>query len=442
MCGNDAASSSDDAAWRDATPPVPYTVSVVYVRLPLSYRMIAPRGSIADMERKDDPTRPERAALPLAWRVANRLLTRENADCAFRMVGGVRVGAGLLDRICAFEIPRLEGEAVLSRVRGWDEWPAAWEAYAAACLREAATSGGGDMVSADAWRARHATRKAALALWAAGLLADGAAPRSLALARRSAALYRGIAPHLAPSALPVAVPYMGGALPGYLSLPVGASVARPAPLAVFLNGGSSTKEETNGWREPFLVRGVATLALDTPGTGEAWESLRFTPNQRALLPALRGVIAAAPALDGRIALVGISLGGMLAADLAAHDGAVSAVVAITPPFAPGEYMRLLSPLTRGEMAHRTGFPPDSLPYLVAATGLAPLAPRLTMPVLVIGAGRDRIVPPGEARRLYDALPAPRTLHWYPRASHCAFSHLPRMLADTARWLARTLAATA
>lgn len=383
----------------------------------------------------------ERAVPPVAWCIANRLMTQRNADRAFRAIGVARAGAGLLDRICAFDVPRREGEWVLSRVRGWDEWPAAWEAYAAACLREAETAGGRDTAEAGGWRARHVTRKAALALWAAGLLMEGDAPPTLALARRSAALYRAVAPRLDPPALPVIIPYGDTVLPGYLSLPVGASAARPAPLAVFLNGGSSTKEETNGWREPFLARHIATLALDNPGTGEAWATTRFTPNQRALLPALRGVLAGEPALDGRIALVGMSLGGMLAADLAAHDPTIAAVVAITPPFAPGAYLRLLSPLTRAEIAHRTGFPPDCLPYLTAATGLAPLAPRLTMPVLVVGAGRDRIVPPEEARRLYHALPTPRTLHWYPRASHCAFSHLPRMLADTARWLARTLAVT-
>jgi fermentation-respiration switch protein FrsA (DUF1100 family) len=61
-----------------------------------------------------------------------------------------------------------------------------------------------------------------------------------------------------------------------------------------------------------------------------------------------------------------------------------------------------------------------------------------MPLLVVGAGRDRIVPPKEARRLYDAATPPRTLHWYPRAAHCCFSDLPLMLGNTVRWLRRVL----
>lgn len=378
--------------------------------------------------------------VPLTWRIANRLLTREVADCAFRTVGAARVGAALLDRVCTHGISRMEGTAVLAEVRGWDQWPDAWEAYAARCLAAVETRENPEPSGREGWHTHHALRKAALALFAAHLVANSHA-RERDLLRRSAALYRRAAPRFTPPAVPLAVPYGDATLPGYLSLPVqpaGIAVAKPAPLVVFLNGASSTKEELNGWREPFLARGFATLALDNPGTGEAWEAVRFGPNQRGLLPALRRVLTAHPALDGRIALVGVSLGGMLAVNLAAHDPGVAAVVAITPPFAPGEYVRHLSPLTRAAIAQRTGFPDDCLPYLFVAASLAPLAPRLQMPVLVVGAGRDRIVPPGEARRLYDATVAPRTLHWYPRAGHCAFSHVPRMLADTARWLARAM----
>ena len=143
--------------------------------------------------------------------------------------------------------------------------------------------------------------------------------RKRALAHRAAALYRAVAPLLDPPSERIELHFRGARLSGYLSLPPDASPSRPAPLLLFFNGGSTVKEELNGWRAPFLARGMATLMLDNPGTGESWEGARFTPNQGALLDDLRRQMAAWPALDGRIALVGVSLGGMLAVQLGAEN---------------------------------------------------------------------------------------------------------------------------
>ncbi|MBN8831708.1 MAG: NAD(P)-binding domain-containing protein, partial [Sphingomonadales bacterium] len=56
-------------------------------------------------------------------------------------------------------------------------------------------------------------------------------------------------------------------IPGYLAKPVIAS--GEAPLVVLLNGMTTTKEELILWSDRFLAHGVAVLALDWPGTGEA-----------------------------------------------------------------------------------------------------------------------------------------------------------------------------
>jgi pimeloyl-ACP methyl ester carboxylesterase len=264
--------------------------------------------------------------------------------------------------------------------------------------------------------------------------------RKRALTHRAAMLYRLVAPLRDPPSERVEVTFRGASVPGYLSLPRDASPTRPVPLVLFFNGGSTVKEELDGWREPFLALGLATLALDNPGTGETWDAVRYTPNQGALLAAVRRLVAARPALDGRIALVGVSLGGMLAVHLGAECPDLAAVVTITTPFEPAAYITRMPLLTQWEVVHVTGFPMDCQPYLCAAMGLACVAPHLRMPLLVVGAGKDRVVPPDESRRLYAAATPPRTLHWYPRASHCCFSDLETMLANTAHWLKRVLSA--
>lgn len=371
--------------------------------------------------------------LPFVVAVGNRLIAPDLIDRAFRWRGATWLARGVVDRLVPVGLPRAESMATLQRIRAWDAWPLQWERQGERYLATAEKAG------ADAER-RDLLRAASLAFHVAQLLVYDPVERKRALARRAVMAYRAVAPLLDPPSTSVALPYRTTRLPGYLTLPPGAAAARPAPLVVFLNGGSTVKEELNGWRGPFLAGGMATLALDNPGTGETWETAKFAPNQHALTEELRRLVADHPALDGRIALVGVSLGGMLAVHLASDAPDLAAVVAITTPFAPGEYITRMPPVTQREVVHVTGFPLDCQPYLCAAIGLAPHAPRLRMPLLVVGAGRDRVVPPHEARRLYDATAPPRTLHWYPRASHCCFSQLAVMLDDTARWLSRVLSA--
>jgi pimeloyl-ACP methyl ester carboxylesterase len=374
---------------------------------------------------------PPLRRLPLAVSCANRLVSLRAIDRAFRWGGAARFAGGLLERLVPVGLPRAGGDATLRNIRSWDDWPVVWERLGNAYAANAA-----DMDDPAARIGLH--RAAALAYHAAQLLVHEPVERKRELAARSAEMYRAVAPSLDPPSERVKLPYRTTRVPGYLSLPAGASRARPVPLVVFFNGGSTVKEELNGWRAPFLTEGMATLALDNPGTGETWSVARFVPNQHALMDAIRMLVAAHPGLDGRIALFGVSLGGMLAVHLAAAAPDVAAVVTLTAPFAPGEYITRMPLLTQQEVVHVTGFPIDCQPYLCSAIGLAPLAPLLRMPILVIGAGRDRVVPPQEARRLYDAATPPRTLHWYPRAAHCCFSNLPPMLGNTARWLAQVL----
>jgi alpha-beta hydrolase superfamily lysophospholipase len=56
-------------------------------------------------------------------------------------------------------------------------------------------------------------------------------------------------------------------------------------------------------------------------------------------------------------------------------------------------------------------------------------------MLVIGAGRDLIVPPEEALRYCAAAGERGTLLWYPDGSHGLYEALPEWTAEAARWLA-------
>src|SRR5437660_4735865 len=73
-------------------------------------------------------------------------------------------------------------------------------------------------------------------------------------------------PHLDPPGERVLIPYEGKHLAGVLRLPRGAC---RAPIVLMTMGLDSTKEELDTFELTFLKRGMAILAFDGPGQGEA-----------------------------------------------------------------------------------------------------------------------------------------------------------------------------
>jgi 2,6-dihydroxypseudooxynicotine hydrolase len=72
--------------------------------------------------------------------------------------------------------------------------------------------------------------------------------------------------YLDPPGERVDIPYEGALLHGILRKPGG--IARP-PVVVMCMGLDSAKEEMDAYESIFLDRGMATLAFDGPGQGDA-----------------------------------------------------------------------------------------------------------------------------------------------------------------------------
>ena len=81
-------------------------------------------------------------------------------------------------------------------------------------------------------------------------------------------------PHLVPPGERVAIPYEGKHLYGNLRRPAGSA---RAPIVVMCMGLDSAKEEMHDYEERFLARGLATLAFDGPGQGEAEYDFAICP---------------------------------------------------------------------------------------------------------------------------------------------------------------------
>lgn len=380
----------------------------------------------------DDPERWVQARR--AWRYSPRV-GRRQIDLLLRVrSAGDLPGMGRA-RLLAMGLPRDVVDQTLRRVHSISGWPIAWTATAQAYLGATRRADVAEDDPDTVW----ARSRAALAYHAAYWLAydDEHVLRTLRAARSS--LFARAAPLLLPSTQLVYVPWRASELPGYLRLPIlSRDDGRPLPLVVILNGATTAKEETILWSDAFVGHGFAVLALDQPGTGEATEIGPPSGEHDDLLDGVRDLTASDPRLDGgRIALIGFSLGGAQAVRIAANDRRLLACVAVTPPYEPSAWLHAANPLMLDQLAGHLGGPYVVM-ELAEGFELPELMPRLRCPLLVLGAGRDLVVPPTESQRLAAAAGDLGTLLWYPRGGHGLFDIVPTWTADVAAWLGAIL----
>ena len=121
----------------------------------------------------------------------------------------------------------------------------------------------------------------------------------------------------------VDIPFEGSSFPA-LFVKAPATTDGPAPAVVSCNGLDSMKEQIfgNGFAQALARRGVSTLLIDQPGTGEALR-LRDLPgtheSERWASPAFDYLASRADVDAGRIGMFGLSLGGYYAPRAAAME---------------------------------------------------------------------------------------------------------------------------
>ena len=129
----------------------------------------------------------------------------------------------------------------------------------------------------------------------------------------------------------VEIPYQGTTLPAYFSA-APATDQGPAPVMIMFNGLDSTKEHmynSEHWAE-LAARGISTLMVDPPGSGEALrlQGLTSRVDSEAWATACVDYLETRDDVDPtRIGLVGWSLGGYYAPRAAAFEKRLALVVA-------------------------------------------------------------------------------------------------------------------
>jgi 2,6-dihydroxypseudooxynicotine hydrolase len=323
-------------------------------------------------------------------------------------------------------------QATLARIGRWDDWCREWgrtgQHYEQ--LAETAEAAGRLVTAGEAWR-----RAALCWHWGKFVFTDHPEEQRAAHERTVACFRRG-AGTLSPPAEPVRVPYAGSTLAAYLRVPAG----RPKPVVIMIPGLDSVKEELQATAEHLLSRGLAVIAIDGPGQGEAEYELRIEPAYERVTTAVADYLKGRDDIDpDRIGVFGVSLGGYYAARSAVYEPRVRAAVALAGPYRWDLDWDMLPVQTRTTFQHRSGAAsPAEARERAAALTLEDAAARITCPLLVAHGGRDRLVPPYHAERLAREAPGAELL-MYPDGSHGVTNHAFESRSAMADWLAARLA---
>jgi pimeloyl-ACP methyl ester carboxylesterase len=201
---------------------------------------------------------------------------------------------------------------------------------------------------------------------------------------------------------------------------------------VILHGAGSRKESHFDFARVCAASGLAALAFDARGHGESERPM----DGRALddVARMADVLRSRGGVD-RIALRGSSMGGYLAL-AGAREARAGAVVAICPAPALG--------LATAVRAQRFPFPADrnALVALLKendeTAAIADLDAR-GVPVLLMHADGDEVLPAGLSRALHAAAPSSK-LVVVPGGHHRSIQHDAELQGESARFMARALSA--
>ena len=316
----------------------------------------------------------------------------------------------------------------------------------------------------DAEKAGHARTAGQMYARAANYLVNAErmqaahSPRRLATYQRCLALMQRSFDLADPRTRRVAIPYEGTTLPAYFTQTPAAEGGR-APVMIMWNGLDSTKEHQylSGFGGELSARGISTLMVDCPGSGEALrlQGLTARIDTEAWAAACVDYLLTRDDADpARIGLAGWSLGGYYAPRAAAFEKRLALVVAWGANHNWGA-------VQRRRLEHEGERPvphywehvlwvwghEDLDTFIRFADGihLDGVVEYISVPFLICHGENDRQIPLEYAHRSYrQATGSPkRELRIFTRAEggaeHIGLDHLPHVSTYIADWIADAFA---
>ena len=207
------------------------------------------------------------------------------------------------------------------------------------------------------------------------------------------------------------------------------------PVLIMAPGLDSTKEEVHAYEEPFLARGIATLAIDGPGQGEAEYEIPICGDYERAAKAVCDWIE--KNLGSRqIAIWGVSLGGYYAPRAAAYEKRIQACIALSGPFEWDKIWHALPELTRDTFRVRSHSKSETEAFEKSKQlTMVDAASRITCPIFIVTGRQDRLVPASHAEQLAKSVKGPVELMVVEDGGHNANNRPYRYRSRTADWLA-------
>ncbi|HSQ03108.1 MAG TPA: alpha/beta fold hydrolase [Burkholderiales bacterium] len=336
-------------------------------------------------------------------------------------------------RFVSAGVPLADFEEVTESITAWDEWCGAWSGRAA--IHEQL----GRDALAEGYRASaagHLTRAALCYHFGKFMFVHRI--DEMRLAHKKVVECRNDAlPLLDPPGERVAIPYEGRMLYGILRKPASRTAV---PVVVMCMGLDSTKEEMEVYEDILLARGIATLAFDGPGQGEAEYDLPIRGDYEVAVAAVIDYIETRADLDhARVAVWGVSLGGYYAARAAAFEPRARACVSLSGPYNWVETFDGRNELSREAFRVRSHCANMVEAREKAKTlTLEGVARNIRCPIYIVAGEFDRLTPPHNAQRIAAEVSGPCELLIVKGGNHVANNRRYAYQTQTADWLAQQL----
>jgi len=320
-------------------------------------------------------------------------------------------------------------EEVTASLERWEDWCAAWSRRAAVHeeLGRDSLKNGFRLTAGE-----HLVRAAIYYHFAKFVFVQD--PTQMRAAHAKAVECYGAAlAFLRPPGERVEIAFEGKTLKGILRKPNSSKT----PVVVMAPGLDSTKEELHAYEEPFLARGIATLAIDGPGQGEAEYEMPICGDYERAAKAVVDWIEIRDDLDSkRIAIWGVSLGGYYAPRAAAHEKRFKACIALSGPFDWAEIWDALPELSRETFRARSHASNEAEARRNSEKlTLKNAAKSITCPIFIVAGRQDRLVPAAHAERLANSVSGPVELLMVEDGGHNANNRPYRYRSRSADWLA-------
>jgi 2,6-dihydroxypseudooxynicotine hydrolase len=336
-------------------------------------------------------------------------------------------------RFVSSGVPLTDFDEVTASITRWDEWCGAWSARAA--VHESL----GRQALADGFRlsaGEHLTRAAILYHFGKFMFVHDLEQMKRAH-RKVIECRQDALPHLPFPGERVEMPYQGRRLAGILRRPAGTG---RHPVVVMIVGLDSTKEELDVYENIFLARGMATLAFDGPGQGEAEYDIPIRGDYEVAVKAVVDYIETRADLDaGRVGLWGVSLGGYYSARAAAFEKRIRACISLSGPYNWVETFDGRNELSREAFRVRShSRNMDEAREVAKTLTLEGVAKNITCPIFVVGGELDNLTPPHNARRIAAEVSGPCELLIVKGGNHVANNRRYLFQTQTADWMGQRL----